>query len=260
LAKNVKNLVFPETVPLESTQEMKTAESMSFVDTPLVSENSPVTSAASEPCENPSAQESAGDEDSATSEPPLAEPTSLTADQMLSELKPMLFALETKLDSLTQNVDFGTKFAEKKQEQIDKLYEENQEYKQGIHEKFKKSLILVVIGQIDAAFKTISHFGNQEFSEENYRKLLANYNEIVTDFQDSLAQSFDVTAFNSEENTSFDAKRQRTLKTVPTEDETKHKTISKSIRQGYEIANADGTKTLLRLEMVEVYVHQSSQS
>ena len=133
-------------------------------------------------------------------------------------------------------------------------------YTLGIHEKFKKSLILAVIGQIDAAFKTISHFGNQEFSEENYRKLLGNYNEIATDFQDSLAQSFDVVAFDSEKDTPFDPKCQRSLKTVPTEDETKHKTISKSLRQGYELVNADGTKTLLRLEMVEVYVHQPPQS
>jgi molecular chaperone GrpE (heat shock protein) len=164
------------------------------------------------------------------------------------------------LNQLAKDFETKIKYDAAKQEQIDKLYNENQEYKQGILEKFKKSLVLAVIGQIDAAFNTISHFGNREFSEENYYKLLENYREIATDFQDSLAQSFDVAAFNSEENTPFDAKRQRALKTVPTEDEAKHKTINKSLRQGYEVANADGTKTLLRLEMVEVYVHQSPQS
>lgn len=178
----------------------------------------------------------------------------------LSELKPLITEIREKLDSLTSSVDFGTKFAEKKQEQIDKLYDENQKYKQGIFDKFKKSLILAVIEQIDAANKTIFHFGNQEFSEENYSKLLKNYNEIASDFQDSLVQSFDIVAFSSNENTPFDAKRQRALKTVATEDETKHKTISKSIRPGYEIVNADETITLLRLEMVEVYVHQTPQS
>jgi molecular chaperone GrpE (heat shock protein) len=181
-------------------------------------------------------------------------------DSAFSRLEPLLVELNEKIDSLTQNVDFGTKFAEKKQEQIDKLYKENQEYKQGIHEKLKKSLILAVIEQIDAAQKTISHFGDREFSEENYRKLLANYGEIATDFQDKLEQSFDVIAFNCEENTPFDAKHQKSLKTIPTEDETKHKTISKSLRQGYEMTNADGTQTILRLEMVEVYIYQPSQS
>ena len=166
-------------------------------------------------------------------------------------------ATELLYEILSQTKD-AARSAEKKQEQIDKLYNENQEYKQGIHERLKKSLILAVIEQIDAALKQIAHFENQEFSEENYRKLLANYNEIATDFQDSLAQSFDVVAFNCEENTPFDAKRQKALKTVPVENESKHKTISKSLRPGYEMSNTDGTTTLLRLEMVEVFVHQSN--
>jgi len=204
-------------------------------------------------------------EPSADSEIFISEPTPDVvepdiADRVLSKLEPTFAALNEKVESLTKETEFLNLLVTKKQEQIDKLYDENQGYKQGILEKFKKSLVLAVIGQIDAALKTISHFGNQEFSEENYCKLLENYNEIVTDFQESLAQSFDVTAFYSEENTPFDAKRQRALKTVSTEDETKHKIIRKSLRQGYEIENADETKTLLRLEMVEVYVHQSPQS
>jgi len=271
-ARNVKNLVFSETTQAESMLESSITEPNLTTDIPLESETSVAVSApTAEHSENHSLQESDSEPvqcvaelvdallPSAAGETVESEPTPDVTGGILSELKPMLTALEEKLETLTHNVDFGTKFAEKKQEQIDKLYEENQKYKEGIHEKLKKSLVLAVIGQIDAAQKTISHFGNQEFSEENYRKLLNNYGEIATDFQDSLAQSFDVTAFSSEENTPFDAKRQRALKTVSTEDETRHKTISKSLRQGYEIVNADGTTTLLRLEMVEVYVHQSPQ-
>jgi len=178
----------------------------------------------------------------------------------LQQLASMTEANSELLQQLVRDFDTKLKYDATKQEQIDKLYNENQEYKQGIHEKLKKSLVLTVIGQIDAAQKTIFHFGNQEFTEENYRKLLDNYSEIATDFQDSLAQSFDVTAFGCEENTPFDAKRQKALKTIATEDESKHKTICQSLRQGYEMVNADGTTTLLRLEMVEVYVYQTSQA
>ena len=181
-------------------------------------------------------------------------------NELLQQLKFLAEANKELSQQLVKDFDTKLKYDAAKQEQIDKLYNENQEYKQGIHEKLKKSLVLAVIEQIDAAIKTISHFGNQEFSEENYRKLLANYNEIATDFQDALAQSFDVVAFNCEANTPFDAKRQKALKTVPTEDETKHKTISKSLRQGYEMTNTDGTTTILRPEQVEVYTHQALQS
>jgi molecular chaperone GrpE (heat shock protein) len=181
-------------------------------------------------------------------------------NELLQRLMSIVEANRELSQQLVKDFDTKLKYDVAKQEQIDKLYNENQEYKQGIHEKLKKSLVLAVIEQIDGALKQIAHFGNQEFSEENYRKLLNNYNEIATDFQDALAQSFDVVAYNCEENTPFDAKRQKSLKTIPTADETKNKTISKSLRQGYEITNSDGTTTILRPEMVEVYVHQAPQS
>jgi len=271
-ARKVKGLVFSETTQPESAPESANNATDLTTDTSLAtetssatlteqSENSPLQESEKEPVQSIDCQSDAPVEETVTSEPMSSTSDASEHECIISELKPILTTLEEKLDLLTQNVDFELKkSAEKKQEQIDKLYEENQEYKEGIHEKFKKSLILAVIGQIDAAFKTISHFGNQEFSEENYSKLLKNYNEIAVDFQDSLSQSFDVVAFDSEKDTPFDPKCQRSLKTVPTEDETKHKTISKSLRQGYELVNADGTKTLLRLEMVEVYVHQPPQS
>jgi len=161
---------------------------------------------------------------------------------------------------LLNNIEFNTQFTGKKQELFDKLYNENQEYKAGIIEKFKKSLVLAVIEQVDSAEKQAAYFSDKEFSEENYHKLLSNYSEVATDFQDMLQQQFDVRPFRSETNTPFDAKRQRALKTVPAEDETKHKLVSKSIRPGYEFVNPDGTTALLRPEMVEVYVYQSSSN
>jgi len=273
IARDVKGLTFLETVASETVQpELTTQESTEqpSVDEPDLSVAPPPTEPSENIPENKPLDEVIQDDEeqpdmlapSVDSEMPAPAPeaTRDIAERIFSELQPILGTLNEKVDSLTKEAEFFNQLVAKKEEQIDKLYDENQGYKQGILEKFKKSLVLAVIGQIDAALKTISHFGNQEFSEENYRKLLANYNEIASDFQDSLAQSFDVVTFSSEENTLFDAKRQRALKTVPTEDETKHKTIRQSLRQGYEMANADGTKTLLRLEMVEVYVHQPPQS
>ena len=276
IAKKIKGLTFPEAVETsekiqpesthpESAEQQSTQESPAIEPNPPTSptstdgENLFVPELTDEPIQGITTQPNTS-EPSDVSEILVSRPTQDVAECILSELRPILAALNEKVEALTKEAEYWEQLVTKKQEQIDKLYSENQEYKQGILEKFKKSLALAVIGQIDTASKTISHFGNQEFSEENYCKLLENYGEIATDFQDSLAQSFDVVAFNSEENSSFDAKRQRALKTIPTEDETKHKTISKSVRQGYEIVNADGTIALLRLEMVEVYVYQPPQS
>lgn len=250
---------------------MTTTENNDIPDTGEKKENPQLEESCSPKSETPLQEETLVDQSTDDQpEPVLPESVTLDTDtpdmpeisvnELLQQLKNTTDANGELLQQLVKDFEVKLKYDATKQDQIDKLYQENQEYKQGILEKFKKSLVLAVVEQIDAALKTIAHFEMQEFSEENYGKLLKNYSEIVTDFQDSLAQSFDVVAFSSEENSPFDAKRQRALKTMQTEDETKHKTISKSIRQGYEIVNADETKTLLRLEMVEVYVHQPSQA
>jgi molecular chaperone GrpE (heat shock protein) len=149
--------------------------------------------------------------------------------------------------------DFETKFKydASKQEQIDKLYKENMDYKQNILKKYQQSLILAVIEKIDDAEKSIAFFADKEFSEENYRKLLAFYRDTTGDFQNALQERFDVSVFRCEPDTPFDVKRQKILKTVPTDNPTKHKTIKQTLRPGYEI---DGQ--VLRTEMVEVYVKQ----
>jgi molecular chaperone GrpE (heat shock protein) len=264
-AEKLKGL-FPESVPpepaaLESIQELPVDEPGLSVAPETADQAESLSTP--EPTDEPTQdipEQTDVTESSADCEMPVSESTSDVAERVLSELQPILVALNEKVESQTKEAEFLNQLVTKKQEQIDKLYNENQEYKQGIHEKLKKSLVLAVIGQIDAAQKTISHFENHEFSEENYRKLLDNYNEIARDFQDSLAQSFDVVAFSSEENATFDPKRQKALKTVPTQDETKNKKITKSLRPGYEMTNGDGPPTLLRPEQVEVYVHQPSQS
>ncbi|MDR1383486.1 MAG: hypothetical protein LBJ67_06540 [Planctomycetaceae bacterium] len=49
------------------------------------------------------------------------------------------------LRQLANDFENKLKYDASKQEQIDKLYNENQKYKEGILEKFRKQLILAVI-------------------------------------------------------------------------------------------------------------------
>jgi molecular chaperone GrpE len=201
---------------------------------PSIPENIPPEQTSAPPASAPAIEEPA-----AESPLPATDTVGETGD-ILSLLRQLAKDFEVKL-----------KYDATKQEQVDKLYKENMDYKSGILEKFKRSLVLAVIEQIDAAEKQIAFFGGAEFSEENYLKLLSFYRETASDFQDVLLQQFDVAAFRSEPNFPFDAKRQKSLKTVPTDDPAKNKFVSKSLRPGYEI---DGF--LLRPEMVEVYVYQ----
>ncbi|MDR1383565.1 MAG: hypothetical protein LBJ67_06945 [Planctomycetaceae bacterium] len=161
--------------------------------------------------------------------------------------------ITTLLRQLAKDFDAKLKYDASKQTLIDKLYNENQSYKEGILQKFQHAMILAVIEQIDDAAKTISHFENAEFSEENYRKLLKYYSDIAASFQDMLIERFDIHFYHSEPNTPFDPKKQRSLKTVVTNDQSKHKLVKQSLRPGCETEAG----FVLRSEMVEVYVFVS---
>jgi molecular chaperone GrpE (heat shock protein) len=165
-------------------------------------------------------------------------------DENIAEIKLLLL-------QIAKDFEVKLKYDATKQEQIDKLYKENREFKEGILEKFQRSLILAVIEKIDEAEKQIAFFDGKEFTEENYRKLLSFYQDTAADFQDVLLQKIDVSVVRSEPNSPFDAKRQRSIRTVATDVPELHKTIKQSLRPGYEI---DGQ--VLRAEMVEVYVKQ----
>jgi molecular chaperone GrpE (heat shock protein) len=162
----------------------------------------------------------------------------------------------TLLLQLAKDFETKLKYDTTKQAQIDKLYNENQSFKEGLLKKFQRSLILAVIEQIDDATKQISYFGNTVFSEENYSKLLHSYQEVATGFQNVLLEKFDVINYRCEPDTPFNPKRQRSLKTCPVSDQSKHKLVKQSLRSGYE--TDDGF--VLRPEMVEVYVFDSQQS
>ena len=98
---------------------------------------------------------------------------------MLTPLGKKLDSLTEKFDTLIQNVDFGTKFAEKKQEQIDKLYEENRKYKDELIEKFKEKLVMGIIEQLSQADRQVQNFAKKEESEKNYRSLLEAFRELT---------------------------------------------------------------------------------
>ena len=169
-------------------------------------------------------------------------------------LQPLFESLEQVKNAqiaLTKDFAAKLKYDATKQGQIDKLYRENQAYRDDVIEKFKLQLILAVIEQIDDAEKQISHFARQEETEKNYAKLLGCFSDVTVSFQDMLLERFDVSSWQCEPGTPFDPKRQRALKTSDTSDASLNKTVAATLRPGYE--KHDGT--VVRPEMVEVYRH-----
>jgi len=244
-AKQCKGLIFPETVQSNSI--------------PPEPETTLPESESTESHQDVTGQPTA-------LQPPVAEETAVpesapdTTEHVLSELKPTLTTLEgkldsliEKLDSLVENIDFGTKFAEKKQEQIDKLYEENRLYKDNIIEKFKEKLVMGIIEQLAIADRMVSNFEEKEETEKNYNNLLEAFRELTDDFRTMLLSRFYVDAYCSEPGEMFEPGKHQALPNgvIFTEDETKKDKIVSSVRYGYKSGGKDGK--ILREEIVKVY-------
>ncbi|GHT46544.1 hypothetical protein FACS189454_07850 [Planctomycetales bacterium] len=169
----------------------------------------------------------------------------------------VLTVINEKLETLSQEIAFANKFAEKKQEQIDKLYEENRLYKDGIIEKFKEKLVMGIIEQLSQADRQVQNFEKKEESEKSYKNLLEAFRELTDDFREMLANRFNVDAYRSEVGEQFDAAKHQILPNgfILTEDETKERTIVSSERVGY----ISGGK-VLRQEIVKIHRYQATPS
>ena len=258
----------------DPTQEPEIAEANPSETVPPEAENSPAP-AFDEQCENlhELTDESAQDLTNDTGEADTTQPDdpegnanseelpierSETEESSVLPVTPVNSALNDEivglLKQLAKDFEIKLKYDASKQHLIDKLYAENQQFKEGIVKKFRHMMILAVIEQIDDATKQTAFFANAEFTEDNYRKLLDNYCDVAEGFQNMLLEKFDVSVYRCEAGAQFDPKRQRSLKPIPTDEQAKHKLVKSSLRPGYE--TDDGF--VLRPELVEVYVFSNN--
>jgi len=144
----------------------------------------------------------------------------------------------TKLDILNQIISLQHSFNEKlkydkhKQEIIDKLHEENQQYKKDIIKNVKKGILKDLMFLIDDVNKIISKYESEEEEKIDLEKLLRYFKEVPEEIEE-LLYKYDVLQSETKVGESFNPKYQKALKTEPTNDETKDKTIAAVLKNGY---------------------------
>jgi molecular chaperone GrpE (heat shock protein) len=156
---------------------------------------------------------------------------------------------EGLLHEILSQTQYAVQFAEKKQEQIDKLYAENRQYRDGIIEKFKEKLVMGIIEQLDSADRETKSFFDKEDNETNYNKLFNAFSELADDFREMLENRLGIVAYKTDEGEPLDLKRHKVIRSIPTGEKERGKTIMRSTRYGYE--TEDGK--VLRPEFVDVY-------
>lgn len=156
--------------------------------------------------------------------------------------------------ALRQDFDVKFKFDKKKEEQVDRLYEECKAYRDDIFWSLKKDLILDVVREIDEIEKRAAFFESRERTPELCEKLLKFVRDTAENLRFALEQH-DVYAYRAPAGTRFDPSRQRALETKPTTDETLDKTVE-SLRSGFDYEAPDGKKRNVRREIVYVYKYE----
>lgn len=155
--------------------------------------------------------------------------------------------------ALRQDFEVKFKFDKKKDEQVDRLYEECKAYRDDIFWTLKKDLILDVAREIDEIEKRVAYFEKCERTPELCEKLLRFIRETAENLDFALGQH-DVVSYASPVGSRFDPSRQRVLELKPTNDETLDKTIA-PLRKGFDY-EANGKKRNVRKEIVYVYKYE----
>lgn len=167
-------------------------------------------------------------------------------------LSDRLTSLSLQITELQREFVGKLKYDAHKDEIIDRLHAELQEYKQNILKKYVLSIVMDIVKVADDIRKWLAYFRSLEVSQRDPRKLFRYVEGIPSDLED-VFYWHGVKPFSNQEGP-FDPIRQRAIKKVPTSDPTLDKSVAYSIRPGYEWE----TK-VVRQEMVAVYVNQDAR-
>lgn len=166
----------------------------------------------------------------------------------LGDIEGGMKLISGKLDSLQNEFNEKLKYDQHKDDIIDNLHTELQEYKNETFKKHFQTMIMDVIKIIDDIRKLSRFYRSQESSCCDPDKLLKLIESIPADLEDSFYWQ-GVKPYMSE-NDRFDPTRQKVLKKIETTDKSKDKMIAERLFPGYEW---DGR--VIRPEMVNVYLY-----
>lgn len=168
------------------------------------------------------------------------------------DLQHQFKAIQAQLFQLQNEFSGKIKYDAHKDQIIDKLHQELQEYKQDIVKKHILSVVLDVVKVADDIRKWIAYFRSLDVSQRDPVKLFRYLEAIPSDLEDIFYWQ-GVKPYVSSEGV-FNPATQRAIKKIATDDSTKDKTVAKSIRPGYEWEGK-----IIRQEMVAVYVYEDDQ-
>lgn len=150
---------------------------------------------------------------------------------------------------------FNQKIAhdEYKNQLFDKMHAELVKYQQGSVNKMVDDMAMDVILLSDSTKQIIDKYKDYEPSEENYKKLLVQFQGIADELEDILFRQ-GIEPYTVEDD-EFDPKKQRVIGKVTTDQEELNNKVASKGAIGYEKDSGQ----VLRRENVKIYKYQSEE-
>ncbi|CDM69497.1 hypothetical protein CM240_2360 [Clostridium bornimense] len=150
---------------------------------------------------------------------------------------------------LREDFNDKLKYDKHKEEMIDVLHNQLQQYKDNLVLKSYKPLVLDIISLIDSNNKKVNNLKNQAINELNSLKLLKSVEDFSEDLQDMLIRQ-GVEMFTSEGKV-FDGLIHSPATIIETDDSSKDKMIANTLKPGYILDDK-----VIKKEVVEIYSYK----
>lgn len=168
------------------------------------------------------------------------------SSQKESIVNPELTLIKDLISDLSAQFESKIKYDKHKEEIIDKLHSENQAFKNDLYKKLILPLVNEIIFMLDDYSILFKKHSESEMNEVDVPKLLKQFGGISEDLENLLYKNgIDVYSVEGEQ---FDSSKQKVIKTIPTDDPLKDKTVCDKLKKGFVL---DGK--IIRMEHVSCY-------
>jgi molecular chaperone GrpE len=168
------------------------------------------------------------------------------SSQKESIVNPELTLIKDLISDLSAQFESKIKYDKHKDEIIDKLHSENQAFKNDLYKKLILPLVNEIIFMLDDYSILFKKHSESDINEVDVPKLLKQFGGISEDLENLLYKNgIDVYSIEGEQ---FDSSKQKVIKTIPTDDPLKDKTVCEKLKKGFVL---DGK--IIRMEHVSCF-------
>lgn len=159
--------------------------------------------------------------------------------------------LQATLNRLEKEFQGKFRYDQHKEQIIDTLHAELQDHRTDFLKKIRVPIIMDIIHMMDDIKKIIRYYRDPTTPEVSAEKLLGMFDSFYDDLEEILYRQM-VEPFR-DLDIEFNPSRQKATRTVVTDEKSKNKTVSRSLRDGF-----DWEGKILRPELVEVNVYKKN--